>query len=208
MRHFCVIVSCILLFHAGRAQFTVGPKAGLNVAKISFSSSNFKTGFQPGLYAGAFANYEVNAHWSGQFEVLHSGEGGREKATNGEANGHINETLIQFPLLAQYHSMMGLYGEAGPQLGVLAAIRETYNGMSSTSIKQYYHTTEFRFPFGAGYVFSNASKLKGLGINARYSFSFSKINKDAVGGESLKNSVISIGAFYKIPVGRVGRKSK
>ena len=135
----------------------------------------------------------------GQFEALYSGEGTKEKATNNSGNGHINESYVQFPLLVQYHSSIGLYAEAGPQLGIMLSSKETFAG-TAQDIKKYYHTADFRFPFGIGYEFPSSSPVRGLGVNARYSFSFSKINKDAVGGESLKNNVISIGAFYKIPM--------
>ncbi len=205
MRHICVSLVFIVFFMSAQAQFTFGPKAGLNISKISFTSPDFKASFKPGFYGGAFANYQINTNWAGQFEILYSGEGANEKGINNGGSGHINETYIQLPLLVQYRSKIGLFAEAGPQLGILAGIKETYGG-STESIKQYYHSADFRFPFGIGYEFSSSSKVKGLGVNARYSFNFSKINKETVGGESLKNQVISIGAFYKIPVKKFLRK--
>ncbi|MFT3935124.1 MAG: porin family protein [Chitinophagaceae bacterium] len=205
MRHISICIICIIFAISAQAQFSFGPKAGFNLAKISFSSANFKSSFLPAYYGGAFANYQYNAHWSAQLEVLYAAEGTKEKATNGQGSGHINPAYLQVPLLVQYHLAMGLYAEAGPQIGFLLSIKETYAN-ATNSIKQYYKSTDFRAPFGIGYQFPSTSKLQGLSVNARYSFSFSKINKDIVGGQDLKSQVISIGAYYKIPVKLFGKK--
>ncbi len=199
MRKIPVTLVCTILLLAAKAQFSFGPKAGLNLAKMSFSSSNYKTSFKPFFYGGLFANYQVNTQWAAQLEVLYSGEGTKEKLVSGGTTGHINEGYVQIPLLLQFHTSIGAFVEAGPQLGLMLSSKESYGTSSSTDIKKYYNTVEFRVPFGIGYEFPSSSPVKGLGVNARYSFNFSKINKVAVGGESLKNKVISIGAYYKIP---------
>ena len=198
MRRISFTLICTTFFLASQAQLSFGPKAGLNISRISFSSQNFNSSFKPGFYAGGFANYKLGANWAAQFEVFYSGEGGREKASDGTP-GHINESYVQIPLLAQYHTAMGLFAEAGPQVGVLASIKEYYAGQT-TNIKPYYKSVDFRFPFGIGYEFASSSPVNGLGVNARYSFSFSKVNSQLVGGEHLKNQTISIGVFYKIPM--------
>ncbi len=207
MKHLPLALFCMVVLSQAQAQLSFGPKAGLNIARISFSSSAFKTKTLISGYGGLFANYQVNSAWAAQLEVVYSGEGTKEESTTSTASGHINEGIIQIPLLAQYHTKFGLYGEAGPQIGILASIKETYQG-STLSIKQYYHSTEFRFPFGVGYEFPETSPVKGLGVNIRYSFGFSAINKVSVGGDKLKNQVISIGAIYKIPMKMMSKKKK
>ena len=206
MKRITITLFVTFLLFAAKAQFTFGPKAGLNIAQMHFSSKNYSTSPKPYFYGGLFGNYAINKSWSVQLEASYAGEGSSEKyvgsGASSETKGHISEAFLQVPLLAQFHTSMGFFAEAGPQVGFLLSIKEIYgtSSNSNTNIKQYYNTVDFRVPLGVGYVFPESSPVKGLGVNARYSFEFSKINKTSVGGESLKNRVFSIGAFYKIPM--------
>lgn len=200
MKRITFTFALLVSLFAAKAQFSFGPKAGLNLAKLSFTSTNYNTAFRPAFYAGLFANYQLNAQWAGQFEVLYSSEGGKETLKANGTKGHINEGYVQIPLLAQFHTRFGLFAEAGPQLGIMLSSKESFGSSSNIDIKMNYNTVDFRVPFGIGYEFPASSPVKGLGVNARYSFSFSKINKVVVGGGELKNQVISIGAYYKIPM--------
>lgn len=177
------------------AQVSFGPKAGLNLAKLSFSNENYKTNFKPSFFVGGFANYSLNPTMALQAEIVLSGEGTKEKLTSGASSGKISEMYLHIPVLFQYITSSGFYGEAGPQIGLLLSSKETWNGQEN-DIKKNYKSTDIRFPLGVGYRF--ADNLGGLAVNLRYSFSFSEINKVSVGGSKLKNQVISIGAQYTL----------
>ncbi len=188
-----LLAACIATVNA---QFSWGPKAGVNIARLSFTSGNYKTSAQPGLYGGLFANYRLGNNMALQMEMLYSGEGTKEKSTVTSSSGTIKKGFLHIPLLFQYSIVKGIYAEAGPQIGFLLSSKETYNS-NSNDIKRYYNGTDFRFPFGVGYQFEKGP-VKGLGIGARYSFSLSKLNKVQVGGGDLKSHVFSLGAQYRL----------
>ncbi len=178
------------------AQLSYGAKAGLNIARIGFTDDDFTTKSKPGLTGGIFANYELATKASLQLELLYSGEGTKERRISNNAIGKISKTYLQLPLLFQYTITHRFYAEAGPQIGFLISSKEKYNG-NKKDIKQYYKSTDLRLPIGIGYRFNN--KFRDFAAAARYSFSFSRINKEAVGGGDLKNKVLSIAVQYTIP---------
>lgn len=178
------------------AQLSFGPKAGINIVKIKFTSGNFETKSMLRYHIGAFANYSVSSAFAVQAELFYSAEGTKEKSTVNTNNGQIDKGYIHLPVLAQYKLAKGLLVEAGPQIGLLLSSKEKYAGRTS-DIKENYYATDLRVPVGVGYTFPE-SICKGLAVDLRYSFSLSKINKVAVGGGDLKNQVISLGALYTL----------
>lgn len=197
MKRLVIIVTLFVCAVQSKAQFSFGPKAGVNIAKIVFSNKDYATSYMPRIYGGVFANYAFASVFAVQAELQYSGEGGKEKNVNSGTKGNIKESFLQLPVLFQYVHPAGFYAETGPQIGLLLSSKETFNG-NTQSIKKYYKSTDLRWPLGIGYLFKNES-LKGFGINARYSFSLSKINKAAIGGATLKNDVISVGVQYALP---------
>ena len=179
-----------------RAQLSFGPKAGLSLAKLSFTANDFKTSFKPGFYIGGFAQYVLAEKMSLQGELLYSSEGTKERRTNTDVSGYITKSYLQVPVLFQYQFYDNLYAEAGPQLGILLSSKEKWGSQDKNDIKKYYRSTDFRFPVGIGYNFKD--NLEKLGVNIRYSFSLSHINTKKVGGGNLKNQVISVGAKYRL----------
>lgn len=182
------------------AQFSYGPRAGINIAKLKFSSDDFKTKSIIGLNVGAFAKYNLSSGLAIQAEVFYSGEGTKEERTSSGTKGTIRKGYLQIPVLAQYTIGKGVFVEAGPQLGLLLSSKEKY-GSQNQDIKKYYNKTDLRVPVGIGYVFPE-SVCRGLRADIRYSFSFSKVNKVAVGGGELKNQVLGLGFFYTLPAGK------
>ncbi len=178
------------------AQISYGGKAGINVATLSFSNDDFKTSFKPGFYIGGFANYELSEKMAFQGELFFSTEGCKEERISSGTKGQINKAYLQIPVLFQYKLTESVFAEAGPQIGILLSSKEDWGSSTNTNIKENYKTTDLRFPLGIGYSFKE--KAQGLSVNLRYSFSLSRINKVSVGGQSLKNQVISIGAQYQL----------
>lgn len=179
-----------------KAQLSIGPKAGLNLARISFSAKDFSTSVRPGFFGGLFAHYRFSERLSGQTELLYSGEGTNEQQISSGEKGYINKSYFQVPLLLQYSITDNLFVETGPQIGLLLSSKETFDGQE-VNIKAYYKKTDLRWPLGVGYKFGADGRL---GISARYAFSLSKINKVVVNGNALKNEVFGIGltlSLYK-----------
>ena len=190
-------VAAFLLFvtASAGAQLSYGPKLGLNLSQVTLSSPAFDGGFRPGFFAGAFANYALGDKFSVQAEALYSSEGGNEKNTVTGDKGHINFSYLQVPLLARYKFTPNFFAEAGPQLGFLLSAKDKYDG-EDLDIKQYYKSTDFRFPVGIGYQF-DASQMHALTINLRYAFSLSPVNEANVNGDDLKVQVFSVGAAIR-----------
>jgi len=194
---YILILSFSLFTIAANAQLSYGLKAGVNIAEEHFSNNMFSTGSIIAFNGGAFINYKTTIPVSLQLEVLYSGEGSKETNKSTSTSGHINEGYLNIPLLAQYKFPVGFYVETGPQLGFLLTSKETFGGITNT-IKQYYKSYDFGWCVGAGYEMQ-AGPVKGLGLNARFVPGLIVINKDAVGGSKLKNSVISIDLTYRLP---------
>jgi len=183
---------------AAGAQLSYGPRAGVNLAKLKFSSDQFETKSVIGFTIGAFAKYKLSSPFDIQAEVFYSGEGTKEERSSSGTKGTIRKGYLQIPVLAQYTIANGVFVEAGPQLGLLLSSKEKY-GSQKEDIKKYYNKTDFRVPVGVGYIFPE-SVCQGLRADLRYSFSFSKVNKVPVGGGELKNQVLGLGVFYTLPV--------
>ncbi len=190
-------------------EFTFGPKAGINIANISFSGSDYSTKSLLGVYIGAFGNYEINEKTSVQPEVLFMTGGtkwtydfsdGGVIVTEGRAaaplsvSGKIKTNYISIPVLLQYKITDEIYAEAGPQYNLLLSIKQTINGGSEEDIKEYYKSGTFGISVGAGYDLD--ALVAGLRANIRYSRDLSDMQKEEVGGGKLKSSMIQIGVSY------------
>lgn len=186
----------LLVTSSAKAQFSFGPKTGFNLSKLSFSNDDFKTSFKPGFYIGGFTHYPFAEKMSLQGELLYSSEGTKEKRTSTNISGYITKSYLQVPVLFQYRFYDNLYAEAGVQFGLLLASKEKWGSGNKNDIKKYYKSSDFRLPVGVGYNFKG--NLEKLSANIRYSFSLSRINTVTVGGGSLKNQVISVGAQYRL----------
>ena len=194
MKQLLVMVLFVSTAITADAQLSYGIKAGVNIAKISLSNDAYTVNSKIRLYGGVLANYKVSDKASVQAEVLYSGEGTKEKLNSG-SSGEIKKAYLQIPVLFQYDIAEGFYAEAGPQLGFLLSSKEEFNSVNN-DIKKYYKSKDLRIPVGVGYKFNGP--LTGFGINARYSFSLSKINKTTVLGGDLKNKVFSVGLQYSL----------
>lgn len=194
---FATVIVSLTIATSSLAQISYGPKAGLNLAKLSFTNDDFKTSFKPGFLVGGFVNYLLADKMSLQGELFFSLEGTKEERISSGSKGDIAKSYLQIPILFQYQLHESFYVEAGPQIGLLLSSKEKYGSSSRISIKDHYKSTDLRFPLGIGYHFSD--KLTGLSLGLRYSFSLSKINTEDVGGGNLKNQVIGLGIQYRLP---------
>jgi hypothetical protein len=197
MKKLMVLVMFSFLLLNAEAQLSFGPKAGLNIAKLTISNTtDYTYGSVVRFYGGGFANYKLSDQFAAQIEILYSGEGEKGKILANGATDNIKIGFLNIPILFQYISPFGIYAETGPQAGFLLSITEATGNNASESIKQYYKSLNFSWDFGLGYKLEKY--VPGLGINARYALGFGAINKDAISGGSLKSRLFSVGLFYAL----------
>lgn len=172
-------------------QFSVMPKAGINIASLTKDdAAKAKVGFVGGLeFAyGAAENFEVTAG------VLYSMQGAKVKNTNYK----MNMDYINIPVLAQYYIVKGLAVKAGVQVGFCTKAKVKGDGID-LDVKDFYalagidtdkKTVDFSIPVGLSYEYANVV------LDARYNIGLTKSFKNFDGD---KNSVIQITLGYKFP---------
>jgi len=193
------IVSIIFsaIFITVNAQISVGPRIGVNNSMAKFSSSGYKVDpLSPGLYAGAFVNYEFAKSIGAQIEFFYSGEGTKYKEVGSPTVYTVNLGYFNIPLLVQFKTKGGFYLETGPQMGMLLSANQTDNG-STKSIKDNISSNKFSWCFGLG-----AHIAKKLGIGIRYAAGLSDVNKNSIGAGTIKDNVLSLGLSYAFHVGK------
>lgn len=194
-----IIVSIIqsAIFFTVNAQFSIGPRAGVNISMAKFSTSDAKVDpIVPGFYGGAFANYQFAKDFAAQLEFFYSGEGTKYKITGSPTVYTVNLGYFNVPLLVQFKTKGGFYLETGPQMGFLLSANETYSG-TSKSVKDNINSNKFSWCFGLGYQFA-----KKLGIDLRYADGFSNVNKVSIDAGTIKDNVLSLGLSYAFHVGK------
>ncbi len=194
-----------------------GVKAGVNLAKLRPSavapgttvSTNLKTSFGGGF----LANIPLGTGgMSFQPELLFNGQGSKMNVTTTTTVAGVTTSkntkyeqdlrYLSVPLMLQFKSMGGFYGEVGPQLSFLLDARQ--DGPGDTNVENEGSFEKFEFSAGAGLGFMGRN---GLGIGARYNHGLSNVldnesTTNAPYDTKLRNSVISIGLFYHLGAGK------
>lgn len=191
-----------LLFTAAQflnahAQFTFGPKVGVNITKENYSSTYYSTSHRVGLAAGIFTNYTFGKHFGIQAELIYSSEGTKESSPI--SNGVVTINRINIPLLFQYKHPKGIYIEAGPQIGLLQSAKGKYT-TGNYDFKTNTQSNLLSWCVGAGYQLNQL--VQGLGAGIRYAKGFTPVNKGNVNATSITSSVFNISVFYAVPYGK------
>lgn len=142
MKRMMILLICAALGlpHA-YAQFTVGAKAGLNVASIGnvtvypsnplpgdLKSWTLEYGYLPGAHVGGYARYDFSPLFSVQTELLYSQMGYKISVPTVDIGGHVYGNVtdrmrlhyLNLPVLLRLTVPgSGLFAEAGPQPGLL-----------------------------------------------------------------------------------------
>ena len=165
-------------------------KAGLNISNIN---SNFTGNFDPrtGLNAGAIVNIPLQYSLDVQPEFYYSAQGAKYYSYD---DGYEHQLLLNYfniPLLLQYRLRCGLLLETGPQVGILANVKDKSPGIITTGNAYIsgFKNVDFSWSFGLGY-----KSMSGLGVDLRYNPGISNIND--FGNEILHNNVMQLGLFY------------
>ncbi|MDF2191956.1 porin family protein [Paraflavitalea sp. CAU 1676] len=192
MKKYCMILALSALSLAGTAQqIRYGAKAGLNLANFSGDIEDNK--MKLGIHLGGFAKIAVTDAISVQPELVLSSQGAKEKSSYEGITfeSKTKLTYINIPLLAQYNTTSGFYGETGPQFGFLVSAKAK-SDEGKQNIKEHMKTLDVSWAFGVGYLLPS-----NIGVNARFNLGLSNIAKgEQVEGAKVKNSVIQVGVFY------------
>lgn len=188
----CLISAVGLMNQAqAQAQFALGLKGGLNIAKFDISQGTSNIDNRTGYHGGAFALFKF-AKFGIQPEILFSKQGS-EFSVDTE-NYEANFDYINIPVLVKLYLVAGLNIQAGPQFGFLTTseIKTTIGSISTTQdVKdQLDNKSDVSIAVGAGWDLPF-----GLTLDARYNFGVSEIKVD--NDFDLKNKVIQISLGYK-----------
>jgi hypothetical protein len=186
----------VLIATVTQAQFSFGPKAGINISKEKYSNTAvYSTGSHSFFTGGAFANYLFKKHIATELGVYYSAEGTEEnyKSNGTTVSGVVTIKRINIPLLFQYHSAVGVYFETGPQIGLMVSAKGEYTN-GQFDFKKYTQSTLMSWCVGAGYKLSKA--LAGLGINASYAAGLSRIDKGNVNAGKITGSTFTVRLLY------------
>ncbi|MDO4180755.1 MAG: porin family protein [Bacteroidales bacterium] len=160
----CMIAVCLLMAVPAQAQLHFGVKGGLNLSKISFSSSDLKGDNKTGWFIGPMAEFTVPIIGVGvDVAALYSQT---ELGVDGYADNTDKLKTIEVPVNLKWSfglgSMAGIYVAAGPQFG--------FNiGNKSGSFLDYeLKKNNTSFNVGAG-----VKLIKHLQIGVNYNFALS-----------------------------------
>jgi hypothetical protein len=147
----------------------IGLKGGLNLYNIH-NDDNIKFDSRVGYHFGLLGHIHFDNHFAFQPEIVFSAQGAKPK----------NLDYINVPVLFQYMFDNGFRLQAGPQVGFLIRADN----------KNDYKPIDFGLSAGASYVFPPT----GFGVDARYNFGLTNINKN--GAVNSTNRGFQFGIFY------------
>lgn len=162
----------------------IGIKGGVNVYNIK-NSNDVKYDPRPGLHFGLLGHIHLNSQFALQPELVYSTQGAKTKI----GSDNIIMDYINVPLLLQYMFDNGFRIQAGPQLGLLVRAKSKNND-NTTDIKDDLKPIDVGLSVGASYVFPPS----GFGLDARYNFGLSSINKES--NVTSTNRGFQLGVFY------------
>ena len=167
-------------------RFEFGLKAGVNYS--NFTDASFPTDPLVGFHGGGTVAFKITKNFLIQEEFLFSTQGATIKKGSTLEEQDLKLNYISVPVLLKYRSKIGLYVEAGPQVGMLAS--EEVKGLS---VDEFAKKLDLAGVGGIGFQ----SKI-GLGIGVRYVYGVSKVSDfDASNVKNdFKNNNIQASIFY------------
>lgn len=187
MKKTIIFAAAVFLMASAKAQTAhFGIKGGINVSSLNSGNSSdmqSKVGFNAGFLAHIHTG---NPSWAIQPEIYYSTEGAKSKSNS---DNKTELDYINVPVLIQYMFDNGFRLEAGPQVGFLANAKSKA-GNVSVDIKDNMKGAAFSIPVGLGFL-----SKSGLGVDARYNFGISNINKND--NPDTKSNVFQVGLFYQ-----------
>lgn len=185
------------LFSAGNkahGQITWGPKAGININKLSFDNAKAITGFT----GGGFVEVKFLNRIGVQAEVLYSQQGGKVDAVwIGDRplneNRKYKTQYLNIPVMINGYVTPRLAFKVGVQAGFLLQAKESVyfrDGTGSSSkVKSFFTNAEFSIPVGLSYDIWN------FVLDARYNIGVTNVSSG--NRESARNNVWAITLGYR-----------
>lgn len=155
-------------FEAG--SFTLQPKVGMNLSKITADDTKYKAG----LAAGFEGQYQINNWFALSAGVMYQQKGSKFKSSAyiNTDKLKLNMEYIDIPVMAKFYVAKGLSLNAGLQPGFLTKAKSDWDG-EETDIKDSFEKFNFEVPISIAYEFP-----MGLVIEARYSFGATDVGKN------------------------------
>ena len=150
-------------FEAG--TFTLQPKVGMNLSKITHDDAKYKVG----LAAGFEGQYQINDWFGLAAGVMYQQKGSKDKNWD---DVKYNTEYIDIPVMAKFYVTKGLSINAGLQPGFLTKAKFKYDG-AEIDIKDDLNSFSFEVPVSIAYELP-----MGLVIEARYNFGATNVGKD------------------------------
>ncbi len=187
MKYFLISVFAFLLTAGSlSAQHNnFGIKGGLNLYNI-FNDDNNGFDQKAGFHLGIISHIHLGGQFALQPELVFSTQGAQYKANN--VTTKLNLNYVNIPVLGQYMFDNGFRLQAGPQFGFLVGAKSE-TGSSSADVKSDFKGFDLSFGIGASYVHPPS----GFGVDARYNFGLTPINKS---GSDSFNRGLQVGVFY------------
>jgi len=168
--------------NAPAGHVSLGIKGGVNVYNVH-NDNDTKYDSKAGFHFGLLGHIHFDSNFAIQPEIVYSAQG----AKNGDTKYNLD--YLNVPVLFQYMFDNGFRIQAGPQLGFLISAKSKNNN-DNTDIKDNYKPIDLGLSVGASYVVPST----GFGIDARYNFGLSNINKN--GTVNSTNRGVQFGVFY------------
>ena len=164
MKKFFLIAIVLIAVTGVKAQnegFSIAPKIGVNIAKISGFGSSCKS--LTGLNIGITGQYRFENSFAIESGLIYSQQGVKV-FLDGGGRSYFKERInyINIPVLAKYYITKGLNVFAGPGLGFCV----------SKGSLTYFKDFDLAANVGAGYEFDF-----GLLLQANYNISLTKLSK-------------------------------
>lgn len=161
---FVIILTSISMNAQDDKKSNVGIKGGYNLSAVSFDG-NSETDPLHGFHIGFYAESFIGEHASLQLELLYSQQGYKIIDNSG---GTYKQELdyINLPLVIKLYPSKNFFLEAGPQIGLSIAHKETFkSGFSLYNTSQEFKPNNFDWGlnFGAGFKTNS-----GVSLGARY----------------------------------------
>lgn len=192
------------------AQFSIGPRVGLNLASVVFSGDEIpeETSFQYGFVVGVSSEIKLSNRITIQPELLFSGAGFTFK-DDYFGDNVITYNYLQIPTLAKMKFVAGPVGlniVAGPHFGYgIGKIKSevTSGGETEKQSMSWQDTYLKRFDFGmtGGFGMSISAGSGTFGLDARYQLGLVNYFDEAEGDLSIKNRTFQFGLSYLFPIG-------
>lgn len=174
-----------------QAQFALGVKGGINLAKFDISQGASNVDNRTGFHGGAFGLIKFSKIGI-QPEIIFSKQGSNFDVSTSDIEANFD--YINIPIILKLYLVAGLNLQAGPQFGfaTTSEIKETIGGISTTTdIKDdLSKKSDTSIALGAGWDLPF-----GLTLDARYNIGLSDFSYSGV---DFKNKVIQVSVGYKL----------